>query len=50
MKADLIKYISKINKKPSAQGKLLEQFISHGASTIPELSLIHILKAIWLLS
>ena len=38
MKADLIKYISKINEKPSAQGKLLEQFISHGASTIPEIS------------
>ena len=38
MKADLIKYISKINEKPSAQGKLLEQFISHGASTIPEMS------------
>ena len=38
MKADLIKYLRKINKKPSAQGKLLEQFISHGASTIPEMS------------
>lgn len=38
MKADLIKYISKINEKPSVQGKLLEQFISHGASTIPEMS------------
>ena len=38
MKADLIKYISKINEKPSAQGKLLGQFISHGASTIPEIS------------
>ncbi|MBS5299373.1 MAG: ROK family protein [Prevotella sp.] len=38
MKADLIKYLRKINKKPSVQGKLLEQFISHGASTIPEMS------------
>ena len=38
MKANLIKYLRKINKKPSVQGKLLEQFISHGASTIPEMS------------
>ena len=38
MKADLIKYLRNINKKPSVQGKLLEQFISHGASTIPEMS------------
>ena len=38
MKADLIKYLRKISKKPSVQGKLLEQFISHGAATIPEMS------------
>lgn len=38
MNQDIIKYISKINKKPSVQRRLLEQFISKGASTIPELS------------
>ncbi len=38
MNQDIIKYIRKINKKPSVQRRLLEQFISKGASTIPELS------------
>ena len=38
MKSDLLKYIRKINAKPSAQRRLLEQFVSDGASTIPEIS------------
>ena len=38
MKSDLLKYIRKINSKPSAQRRLLEQFVSNGASTIPEMS------------
>lgn len=38
MKSDIIKYIRKLNQKPSAQSRLLAQFISHGASTIPEIA------------
>ena len=38
MKSDLLKYIRKINAKPSVQRRLLEQFVSDGASTIPEIS------------
>lgn len=38
MKSDLLKYIRKINAKPSVQRRLLEQFVSNGASTIPEIS------------
>ena len=38
MKTDMIKYIRKLNQKPSAQSRLLAQFISHGASTIPEIA------------
>ena len=38
MVSDIIKYIRKLNKKPSVQGKLLAHFISQGAATIPEMS------------
>lgn len=38
MNQDIIKYIRKINKKSSVQQRLLEHFISQGASTIPEAS------------
>lgn len=38
MKSDIIKYIRKLNQKPSTQSRLLAQFISHGASTIPEIA------------
>lgn len=38
MRSDIIKYIRKLNQKPSAQSRLLAQFISHGASTIPEIA------------
>ena len=38
MVSDIIKYIRKLNKKPSVQSKLLAHFISQGAATIPEMS------------
>ena len=38
MISDIIKYIRKLNKKPSVQSKLLAHFISQGAATIPEMS------------
>jgi len=38
MTKDIIKYIKNINQKPSVARRVLEQFISKGASTIPELS------------
>lgn len=38
MNLDLIKYISKINKKATVPKRLLEHFIAQGSSTIPELS------------
>ncbi len=38
MAKDIIKYIKNINQKPSVPRRVLEQFISQGASTIPELS------------
>lgn len=38
MVSDIIKYIRKLNKKPSVQSKLLVHFISQGAATIPEMS------------
>ena len=38
MISDIIKYIRKLNKKPSVQSKLLANFISQGAATIPEMS------------
>ena len=38
MNYNIIKYIKKLNKKPSVQRRLLEHFIAQGASTIPEMS------------
>ncbi len=38
MEYNIIKYIKKLNKKPSVQRRLLEHFIAQGASTIPEMS------------
>ena len=38
MVSDIIKYIRKLNKKPSVQSKLLAHFISQGAATIPVMS------------
>ena len=38
MEPNIIKYIKKLNNKPSVQRRLLEYFIAQGASTIPEMS------------
>lgn len=38
MAKDIIKYIRKLNKKPSVQRRLMEDFLLRGACTIPELS------------
>jgi hypothetical protein len=38
MKQEIIKYIKNIGKKATIPKKILEHFISHGHSTIPEIS------------
>ncbi len=38
MKQEIIKYIKNIDKKATIPKKILEHFISHGQSTIPEIS------------
>ena len=38
MRDELLKHIRNINKKSSVQGRILEQFVSQGTFTIPEMS------------
>ena len=38
MRDELLKHIRNINKKSSVQGRILEQFVSQGSFTIPEMS------------
>ena len=38
MRDELLKHIRNINKKSSVQGRILEQFVSQGTYTIPEMS------------
>ena len=38
MRDELLKHIRNINKKSSGQGRILEQFVSQGTFTIPEMS------------
>lgn len=38
MRNELLKHIRNINKKSSVQGRILEQFVSQGTFTIPEMS------------